>query len=81
MPQFLWGSGPPKKLTPPYAQIAVGVWTPKIIDATLCANSYGGLDPQIYDATLCVNSYGGLDPQKNSRDPMRQFLWGSRPPK
>ena len=37
--------------------------------------------PEIIGTTLCAYSYGGLDPQKNWCDPMRQFLWGSRPPK
>ena len=31
---------------PAMRQFLWGFWTPKIIDATLCVNSYGGLDPQ-----------------------------------
>ena len=46
MRQILGGSRPPKSLTQTYASIPMGVKTPKIIDATLCVNSYGGLDPQ-----------------------------------
>ena len=46
MRQFLGGSRPPKKVIRPYAPILAGVQTPKIIDATLCVNSWGGLDPQ-----------------------------------
>ena len=39
-----------------------------------------GVAAKIIGAALFINSYKGLDPRNNLREPMPQFLGGSRPP-